>query len=478
MDPRTDIFSFGLVLYELATGKRAFGGDTWPVLQEAVLKEVPTAARGVNQAIPTKLENIISRSIEKDRNTRFQSAAEMRVALETLHRQLAPKHLPRAWGIGLGVSGALVLGAIMFLLNRPPKTISVTPEIRLRQLTTNSSENPVIGGAISPDGKYLAYNDSSGLHLKVIDTGETRVVPQPADLKNRSVRWEVGGWFPDSTRFLVACHPSTEEFSEWNSDTTSIWSVSAPAGTPTRLRDHAVLGSVSPDGSTVTFATNKGKRGERELWLMGPNGEQARKFYEVNDDVGVGGLGWSPDGKRYGYILTNSSGDSILSRDLNWGAPITIFDPSQLKGIDDLVWLHHGRVVYSLHETEHTNVCNYWTMRLDFATGKRIEEPRRLTNWPSSCVYGGSATQDDKKITYTASSSFYTSYIADLKAGGTRVSNINHFTLEDSDDVIMDWTADDKSVIVAQNRRDHYSLYSSVSIPILRNRSCPPWPGA
>ena len=114
----------------------------------------------------------------------------------------------------------------------------------------------------------------------------------------------------------------------------------------------------------------------------------------------------------------------------------------------------------------------------DFATGKRIEEPRRLTNWPSSCVYGGSATQDDKKITYTASSSFYTSYIADLKAGGTRVSNINHFTLEDSDDVIMDWTADDKSVIVAQIAGIITACTSSVSIPILRNRSCPPWPGA
>ena len=74
-----------------------------------------------------------------------------------------------------------------------------------------------------------------------------------ATRRSQESKREMGGWgwFPDSTRFLVACHPSTEEFSEWNSDTTSIWSVSAPAGTPTRLRDHAVLGSVSPDGSQV-----------------------------------------------------------------------------------------------------------------------------------------------------------------------------------------------------------------------------------
>ncbi len=152
--------------------------------------------------------------------------------------------------------------------------------------------------------------------------------------------------------------------------------------------------------------------------------------------------------------------DTMLSRDVTGGPPITLFVSSELKKMNDIVWLRDGRVVYSLAEAEGTgSVCNYWTTRLDLSTGKRLEEPRRLTNWPSFCVSSGTATNDDKRLAFAAWSSFFTSYIADLEAGGTRIQNPRHFTLEDSDDYIADWTADSKAVIVAQNRGDHYGLY-------------------
>src|SRR5262249_4158090 len=75
------------------------------------------------------------------------------------------------------------------------------------------------------------------------------------------------------------------------------------------------------------------------------------------------------------------------------------------------------------------------------------------------CVSSGSSTQDDKKIAFAASSSFFTSYVADIEAPGKRIGNLRHFTLEDSDEVIADWTPDSKAVIIARSRRDHYSLY-------------------
>src|SRR5262249_8059182 len=87
-DARTDIFSFGLVLYELATGKRAFGGNTWPVLHEAVLTGIPKPARGLNPDIPVKLEKIINKAIEKNREARFQTAQELRAELEIVQREL------------------------------------------------------------------------------------------------------------------------------------------------------------------------------------------------------------------------------------------------------------------------------------------------------------------------------------------------------------------------------------------------------
>ena len=449
VDARTDIFSFGLVLYEMATGKRAFGGNTWPVLQEAVLRATPKPVRGLNREAPARLETIINRALEKDRNARYQTAAEMCAELEDLQLQLTPKRLPRVWVAGVAVAAAIAVGTILLVLNRPPKTISVVPEIKLRQLTINSSENPVTGGAISPDGKHLAYIDTRGLHIKSIDTGETRTVPQPEALKDQTMKW-VAVWFPDSTRFLVNVHPSAAEWHERSSDNGSIWAVSVLGGAPTKLRDHAVAWSVSPDGSLVSFGTNKGKRGEREIWLMGPNGEQARKLQETSEDTSISFLAWSPDGKRYSYIFADASGESMLSRDVMGGPSVTLFQSSELKKTNDIVWLHDGRLVYDMSESESQGkACNYWITRLDLSTGKRLEEPRRLTNWPNSCVFAGSATSDGKRLVYSLSSTSYTSYVADVEAGGTRVRDPRRLTLEDSDDQPLGWTPDGK-VIIAQ----------------------------
>jgi hypothetical protein len=150
----------------------------------------------------------------------------------------------------------------------------------------------------------------------------------------------------------------------------------------------------------------------------------------------------------------------MLNRDTKGGPPVTLFVPSELKKMDDIVWLPNGRVVYSLHESEALgSACNYWMMRLDLRTGKRIEPPRRLTNWPGFCVYSGSANADGKRLTFMQSSAYGTAYIADLEAGGTRILNPKHFTLEDGDDFVLDWTADSKTAIVGQNRGDHYGLY-------------------
>jgi serine/threonine protein kinase/Tol biopolymer transport system component len=460
LDRRTDLFSFGLVLHEMATRQRAFPGDTAPVLHDAILNRTPVPARELNSQIPPKLESIITRAVEKDRAARYQTAAEICADLEALQRQSTPKRLPWAWVAGLGVAAAIAVGTVFFMLKRPPKTVSVAPEIKMRQLTVNSTENPVVNGTISPDGKYLMYIDTRGLHLKFIDTGETRIVPGPEALKDQSVKWEDGSWFPDSTRFVVNLHPRTEEWTEFDSARNSIWVVSVLGGAPTKLRDHAVAWSVSPDGSLVSFGTNKGKLGERELWLMGPDGEQARKFQETDETHALCCLIWSADRKQYLYISTNSSGDTVLSRNANGGPPVNLFQPSELAKIHDLVWLHDGRLVYSLAEPWNTvsEVCNYWTMRIDLATGRHLEEPRRLTNWPNFCASSGSVSNNDKRLAFVAWSGFYTTYVADLEAGGKRLRNIRHFTLEDSDDQALGWTPDGR-LIVAQNRGSSWRVY-------------------
>ena len=113
LDARTDLFSFGLVLYEMATGQQPFTGDTAPTLHEAILKQSPVPAQQLNPALPPKLEGIIHRALEKDREARYQTASEMRTDLETLKRDAAPLGLFRRW---MSASALVVFGLLMLLL--------------------------------------------------------------------------------------------------------------------------------------------------------------------------------------------------------------------------------------------------------------------------------------------------------------------------------------------------------------------------
>src|SRR4029077_18876576 len=112
----------------------------------------------LNPALPPKLETMIQRAIEKDREARYQTAAEMRADLGTLRPEMAPRHRSRWWAVASVAAVALSIGGlVLWFFTRQPQPSAVLPEIKLRQLTTNSSENAVISGAISPDGKYVAY---------------------------------------------------------------------------------------------------------------------------------------------------------------------------------------------------------------------------------------------------------------------------------------------------------------------------------
>jgi serine/threonine protein kinase/tetratricopeptide (TPR) repeat protein len=113
LDARTDLFSFGLVLYEMATGSRAFGGETQAVLHDAILTANPVPAHDLNATLPPKLCAIIGKALEKDRERRYQSAAELRAELEKVQEgseSEAPKHLAKA---GIAVAAAVLLIAVL-----------------------------------------------------------------------------------------------------------------------------------------------------------------------------------------------------------------------------------------------------------------------------------------------------------------------------------------------------------------------------
>jgi len=462
LDARTDLFSFGLVLYEMATGHRAFEGDTGPALKDAILTQTPLSARQVNPRVPAKLARIITKALEKDRAVRYQTVSELRQDLERLQREMAPLVRHRRWMLAtFAVATLMVAGAVRWATTHPSFHPQIS-QLKLRQLTVNSSENPVIGGAISPDGKYLAYSDTRGIHLKVVESGQTRDITIPASVVQSETVWELAlpPWMPDSGHFVANAHPKSEDQSTWGPATSSIWMFSVNAEAPRKLRNQAVAWAVSPDGSAIAFGTGKGGVGEGEAWTIDASGGHPRKLLDSSAGAAVCCLSWSSDQRRYLYVLTDHSGDRLVSRDINGGPVTTIFSPPEMSNIRDIVLLPDGRIAYSLPEPENLNsVCNYWVTSIDLRSGARLEKARRLSNWPNFCTGSGSVSADGKRLAFLGWSGFGTSYIADLEGGGSQIRNPKHFTLEEDDDFVTAWTQDSRQAIFGINRGYQYGVY-------------------
>ena len=139
VDQRTDLFSFGLVLYEMATGRRAFAGDSPGTIFDAILNRAPIPALRVNPELPPELERIIDKSLQKERKLRYQTAADLKADLERLKRDtgsarvgagLVPAHgrpqgAPlRRWALVALAGAAIILAALVgYRLLRPPPAL-------------------------------------------------------------------------------------------------------------------------------------------------------------------------------------------------------------------------------------------------------------------------------------------------------------------------------------------------------------------
>ena len=224
---------------------------------------------------------------------------------------------------------------------------------------------------------------------------------------------------------------------------------------------------VSRDGSWIAFTTNsvrgEASQDEKEIWLMAADGSQAHKLFKSDPNIGVCCIHFFPEEHRLGYIISNSSGDKFVTRDLNGGPVTTLFTPSDMKNIGDSVWLSGGKLLYS-DRCDPAGIppdasCNFWIERVDVRTGKVIETPKRLTNWFGFAIFGPSTSADGKRVAFLENRALGVSHIADFAMGGTQLVNVRRFMLEESrDDSVRDWTADGKTLIVAHLERDHYQI--------------------
>ena len=461
LDVRTDLFSFGLVLYEMAAGQQAFTGGTAAVLRDAIVSRDPTPVHELNPEVPSWMERIVKHAIEKDVALRYQSAAEMHLDLEAEKARSQKK--------GRGTTRILaaasfvilfVLGITWMLYERQPAT---SREPTFRQLTINSFENPVTSGAISPNGRYLAYTDSGGINVQDLETGAMQPVAPPTEIDSKRVSWEVpsAGWFPDNTRFVVNSRPLVD--ARIPGPSSDIWMVSR-AGEPRRLREHATAYGVSRDGNIVAFGTNRGGFGERELWLMDGNGQRARRLVATDENHSEEGFYWSPDGQRAITVTSDNSGQTILTRDIQGGPPVLLLPAAETAQIlGDFSWLPDGRWIYEMIDSgnSHQSVeptCNFWTMKLDSA-GKPLEKPKPLTHWTGFCYDYANTTADGQKLAFLRTSdNRATAYMADLDPSG-KIGIPRHFTPRQDQESIVGWTSDSKAVIINVYGGDHEGFY-------------------
>jgi Tol biopolymer transport system component/DNA-binding winged helix-turn-helix (wHTH) protein len=378
---------------------------------------------------------------------------ESALAAPVVHRTVGQWQIAAA-GLVLLLAG---LGLGLFLGRGKPT--AHTP-VAARRLTANPSEVPVIGGVISPDGKYLAFADKTGFYLRQVDTGETHPLQLPFGVDSKAPTWSPDGaldakplsWFPDGIHMVVGWVSGPQEQQ-------SLWEVSVMGGTPRKLTDGGFRPSVSPDGSQIVFV--KGEAGRQELWRMQSDGERQRK--EIGEPgYQYGSAVWSPNGRSIAYVQAKfqpaySGMDiSIVSRDLSAGkSEVLLSDPRVGSA---LAWAPGGRLIYSLAELPpNQNDSNLWWVQLD-ARGQPSGTPTRLTS-ESGFAGGVSITADGKRLAFFKQTLQPDVYVTELNSQGTRLTELRRLTLDERADYPYSWTPDSKAVLFASDRDGTFHIF-------------------
>ena len=384
VDARSDIFSFGAVLYEMVTGQRAFSGDSWASTVAAVLKSEPRPAREMAEGLPRELQRIIARCLRKDLGRRSQSIAEVKLELEELIEESesgelersAPAAPGRRRGIYLAAALALVAlsgagGMWLALRGRQQKP---SLNYRLRQMTRGDGINT--SPALSPDGKLLAYaSDRAGEHN--LDIWVQQIAGGDAIRLTRNRADEANPRFsPDGSQILFARKDD------------GIYAVPSLGGTERLIAKGSAGAEFSPDGQWIAYST--GFAGSRELfglYVVPSVGGAPRKL-----EAGLASFYrplWSPDSKHllvsgdetssYTFRWDGSGGWYVIAVDGGRAVKLAGTESLQATGIAatlPVAWLSNGKVVFG---GVHGGVTNIWQVLLDSGTWALRGAPQRVT---------------------------------------------------------------------------------------------------
>jgi eukaryotic-like serine/threonine-protein kinase len=418
LDARTDLFSFGAVLYEMATGKMAFRGKTSAMICKAILDETPSPLSQANPELPQKLDEIISKALEKDRELRYQSAAEIRSDLQRLKRDSeSGKSVPRAaaasprprrlWKILTAAAVVAVLAAVGVVMLFRSGGSAKSDSMKWEQLTffTDSAVYP----ALSPDGRMLAFirgNDSflgpGQVYVKLLPSGDAVQLTHDSASKLRPV------FSPDGSRIVYG-----------TVDPWDVWEVPVLGGQPHRLLANASSLSWIEGGNRLLFSEIK-QGLHMALVTTDPARGQSREVYVPPGDRSMVHHSYlSPDGKWVLVVMMNNQGQIIPCRVVPFegSSEPRVVGPPDATCISG-AWSPDGKWVYL--SANSSGKFHIW--RQKFPDG----QPEQITSGPTEEL-GIAMAPDGKSLLTSVGVSDSTVWVHDAKGDHQLSSEGNAF---------------------------------------------------